>query len=114
MPLQLIRRYLTLADTNPIIFNITNSVVLFGLGDCFQQRMDINKSVLGNESKNTKKPGYNYYQTLKLMTYAAVFSPFTHLFYTKLLPKIMPVSDIPTGKELLKKIVVDYTLYSPP
>ena len=113
MPLNIFRRYLSLADSNPIVFNVVNSSTLFGIGDCIQQNMDVNRALLGNPSKNTALGNYNYFQTFKLMAYGALFAPFTHLFYTKVLPKIIPLNEHPSVFQLGKKCIVDYTLYSP-
>ena len=106
-------RYLSFADTHPVLFNMVNAATLFGLGDYIQQKMDINKRFLGKESKNHEEDGYNYFQTFKMMSYACLISPFNHLFYTRLLPRLVPTSASPTSKELFNKVFVDYVLHSP-
>lgn len=86
--------------------------MLFTIGDIVQQKLDINKSVLGKNSKNTEREHYNYFQTLKLVTYGVVASPINHIFYTKLLPKMAPLSSNPTLREMGWKLLVDYALLS--
>lgn len=44
------------------------------------------------------------------MAYACMVSPFIHIFYTKILPKYIPTSEVPTTKQILKKIAADYLI----
>jgi hypothetical protein len=106
----LFRRYLALADSKPILFNMINASSLFALGDILQQRMDVNYLFFGKKSRNSPESGINYYQTLKTMAYACAVSPFIHIFYTRLLPKYIPTSDIPTTQQIIKKIATDYLI----
>ena len=112
MVLKQFAKFMSYADTHPVLFNITTSSTLFGLGDLIQQKLDLTKLVFGLQSKNDTKKGYNYYQTFKIMSYAILLSPFAHMFYTKLLPKIIPVSSPPSTKDLLKKVAADYVIFS--
>lgn len=110
---QLIKRYGELAYSKPLTFNIINGVFLFGVGDFLQQKIDFNKTVLGKKSKNTENKDYNYYQTFKIIVYSIIGTPINHYFYTKFLPKIAPLSDNPTTKEMVRKVFLDYIILSP-
>ena len=104
-----LKRYLSLSTKRSILFNTVNNVTLFIIGDIIQQNADLNKKVLKKDSKNTNK-SFNYYQTFKITTYAVLLSPVLYPFYVKILPRMCPVSNPATLKEIARKVAVDYAL----
>ena len=46
-----------------------------------------------------------------MMIYAFVMSPLNHFFYTRFLTRLAPISEKPSGLELARKVLTDYTVY---
>ena len=71
----MLRRYIALSETRPIVFNVANGVFLFSLGDYISQKVDLTKIIFGNRSKHALLTDYNSYQTFKMMIFAVMVSP---------------------------------------
>ena len=107
------QKFKNLNKASPTLFNTISGITLFGLGDFIQQKSDLNKAVLKKDSKNTSLKEYNYYQTFKVCCYAGILGPTMHPFYTRILPRLAPLSAPPKMVELMKKTLIDFCIVSP-
>lgn len=120
------KAWLKKSKTNPILFNSVNGMLLYGLGDIAQQKVDLSR--YNHQKKNKKKyfveelekdtrrqdhkKPFNGYQLTKMVSWAFFSAPLFHIWYSRALPLIVPVVKNPSNKQAVSKVIVDYLIAS--
>lgn len=106
-------------DVNKVLENFTNK---------FEERKDLDTPRTFSANKSSKespadvdslfhhpnktKKKFDYYQFLKITSYAVMSGPLYHLWYTKALPRLVPVRRSPSNGQVLSKVILDYFIAS--
>ena len=111
----ILKRITGLSVSYPKAFNSVNALTLAAIGDTVQQSLDLNKLLFNQESKNSQngQQGQNWYQTFMMSFYSLLATQPLIPYYLKILPRLAPVSKVPTFLQVLRKVTVSHLMLCP-